>query len=66
MNELGNRLKDLLASHNLSQRELAREIDVSNVTISRIVKGRGNVTLKVLIAIADFFDITIDWLVGRE
>lgn len=66
MNELGNRLKDLLASHNMSQRELARKVGISNTTISRIVKGQGDVMLSVLIAIADYFDVTIDWLVGRE
>lgn len=66
MNELGNRLNDLLVSHGMTQRELAKEVGISNVTISRIVKGQKNVTLNVLIAIADFFDITIDWLVGRK
>lgn len=66
MNELGNRLSDLLVSHDMSQRELANELGVSNVTISRIIKGQGNVTLNTLIAIADFFSVSIDWLVGRE
>ena len=66
MKEIGNRLSDLLASHDMSQRELAAELVVSNATISRIVKGQGNVTLKTLIAIADYFCVSIDWLVGRE
>lgn len=66
MNELGNRLSDLLVSHDMSQRALADELGVSNVTISRIIRGQGNVTLNTLIAIADFFSVSIDWLVGRE
>ena len=66
MKEIGNRLSDLLASHDMSQRELADELGVSNATISRIVKGQDNVTLKTLIAIADHFCVSIDWLVGRE
>lgn len=66
MEELGNRLNDLLASHDISQRELALNLGISNVTISRIVRGQGNVMLETLIAIADYFSVSIDWLVGRE
>lgn len=62
MNELGNRLGDLLVSHDMSQRALADELGVSNVTISRIIRGQGNVTLNTLIAIADFFSVSLDWL----
>jgi len=66
MNELGNRLSDLLTSHDMSQRELADKLGVSNVTISRIIKGQGNVMLNTLVAIADHFCVSLDWLVGRE
>ena len=66
MNELGNRLSDLLASSDTSQRKLAKQIGVSNATISRIIKGDWNVTARVLIAIADHFCVSLDWLVGRE
>ena len=66
MYDIGNRLSDLLASNDISQRELAKEIGVSNATISRIISGDGNVTLKTAIAIADHFCVSLDWLTGRE
>lgn len=66
MNDIGSRLSDLLASSDTSQRELARQIGTSNATISRIIKGDRNVTARVLIAIADHFCVSLDWLVGRE
>ena len=66
MSELGNRLSDLLASSDTSQRELAKQIGVSNSTISRIINGDGNVMLKTVIAIADYFSVSLEWLVGRE
>lgn len=66
MNDIGNRLSDLLTSHDMSQRELARQICTSNATISRIIKGDWNVTVRVLIAIADQFCVSLDWLTGRE
>ena len=66
MNELGNRLSDLLASSDTSQRKLAKQIGVSNATISRIINGDGDAMLKTVIAIADYFSVSLDWLVGRE
>ena len=66
MNDIGNRLSDLLASSDISQRELAKEIEVSNSTISRIISGDGNVQLKTAVAIADHFCVSLACLVGRE
>lgn len=66
MNEFGNRLNDLLVSSDTTQRELARQIGVSNATISRIINGDGGVMLKTVIAIADYFSVSLEWLVGRE
>lgn len=66
MNELGSRLSDLLASSDTSQRKLAKQIGVSNATISRIINGDGGVMLKTVIAIADYFSVSLEWLVGRE
>lgn len=66
MNELGNRLSDLLASSDTSQRKLAKQIGVSNATISRIINGDGDVMLKTVIAITDYFSVSLEWLVWRE
>ena len=66
MNDIGSRLSDLLASSDTSQRELARQIGVSNATISRIINGDGNVMFKTMIAIADYFSVSLEWLAGRE
>lgn len=66
MDDIGNRLSDLLTSHDMSQRELARQIGTSNATISRIINGDGNAMLKTVIAIADYFSVSLEWLVGRE
>ncbi len=66
MDTIGNRLRDLLTSSDISQRKLAKEIEVSNSTISRIISGDGNVQLKTAVAIADYFCVSLDWLLGRE
>lgn len=64
-NVIGVNLGDLLVCHNLSQRQLAKDLNVSNATISRICTGRIP-TGEMLIKLADYFSVSIDWLVGRE
>lgn len=44
----------------------ARQIGTSNATISRIINGDGDAMLKTVIAIADYFSVSLEWLVGRE
>ena len=66
MDSICNRLSDLITSNDMSQRELAKQIGVSNATISRIISGDSNAMLKTAIAIADHFCVSLDWLTGRE
>lgn len=59
---IGNRLKSLRVEHDLSQRELATELGVSNSTISRIEKDESLPDTKTLIAYMDHFCISADWI----
>ena len=63
--EIGVNLNDLLVCNDISQRQLAKDLNVSNATISRICAGRMP-TGEMLIKLADYFSVSIDWLVGRE
>ena len=66
MDTIGNRLGGLLVEHDLSQRDLSAEINVAHSTISRIISGNVIPSGRVLIELADYFCVSIDWLVGRE
>ena len=66
MDTIGNRLSGLLVEHDLSQRDLSAEINVAHSTISRIISGNVIPSGRVLIELADYFCVSIDWLVGRE
>ena len=66
MDTIGNRLSGLLVEHGLSQRDLSAEINVAHSTISRIISGNVIPSGRVLIELADYFCVSIDWLVGRE
>ena len=64
--KFGERLKELRQEKNIGQVELAAKIGVSKGIISLWEKGKREPTLSSLVAIADYFSITIDYLIGRE
>jgi len=67
MSTFSDRLKELRSSKKLSQLDLAKEIGVSQRAVSYYELGEEDIpTLEVLIKIADFFDVTLDYLVGRR
>ena len=59
------RLKFLRKSKHLSQVRLAMDLNVNQNTISRYENMNVEADYKMLIAIADYFDVSIDYLLGR-
>ena len=66
MNKFYQVLKELRAYSKLSQVELADKLGVTQTAIAKWESGDREPSIDVLISIADFFDCTIDYLVGRE
>lgn len=60
------RLRDLRKEMNLTQLELARETGATQRQVSFWEKGQVEPNLFWLIKLADYFDVTIDYLVGRN
>lgn len=60
------KLKILRKSKDISQTNLADEIDVSQGTISGWESGAYEPNISQLIQLADLFDVSIDYLVGRS
>lgn len=58
------RLISLLEENNITQLQLAKEIGVSNVTISRYLSGERRPQIDVAIKMANFFDVSLDYLMG--
>lgn len=61
----GERVRQLREAQNLSQKTLGEVIDVSYAQISDIERGRRFTTIQNIAAMADFFNVSIDYLVGR-
>lgn len=61
----GERLKFLRTDKELSQQKLANELSVNQRTVSNWEKGIRRPDFEILVSIADFFDVTTDFLLGR-
>ena len=58
----GRRLKELRLSRGLSQAELAAQLHLSSTTINRYEHGLREPSLDVLMAVAEFFSVDINYL----
>lgn len=59
------RLKLLQKQKHMSQLSLAMKLNTTQMSISRYETGKREPDLKTLILIADFFDVSIDYLLER-
>ncbi len=67
MNTIGQRIKFLRESLNLSQQEVADKTGISRGNISNYEKDRVSPAADTIIALCAYFDISSDWLLtGRE
>ena len=55
-----NRIKELRARDNLTQSDLAKQVDVRRETIVFLEKGKYNPSLKLAHSIAKVFDLKIE------
>ena len=59
------RLKELRKKKGLSQLRLATELNTTQNTISRYETGEREPGIDELINIADYFNVSVDYLIGR-
>jgi len=60
-----DRIRDLREDRDLTQKELAERLQVHQTTYSDYELGRLNVPVSVLHKLADFYGVSIDYLLGR-
>ena len=61
-----SQIRKLMRDNHVTQRDLAHELGVSEQAISDKFHGRSNFTLRDVSRIADFFDVSTDFVLGRE
>ena len=60
------RLLLLRIERNLSQKELAQYLSITSQAVTMMEKEKRIPSFEVLCKIADFFDVSLDYLVGRS
>ena len=59
------RLKDLRAEHNLTQDKAAKEMDMPLRSYARLETDGAKPNYDTLLKIADYYNVSVDWLMGR-
>lgn len=60
------KIKDLLCDYSVTRAELSRKMGISRSAISQKLNGNIAITLNDVVEIANLFDKSTDWLLGRE
>ncbi len=66
INFYNNKIKELRNEQKLSQRQLAIALNTSQANLSRWEKGLIEPSIVECWKMADFFDVTLDYLCGRK
>ena len=65
MSVFSERLRELRLNKEMSQRDLSLCIGVTATSVQRFEYGTGKPSLDTVIKIADFFKVSVDYLIGR-
>jgi transcriptional regulator with XRE-family HTH domain len=66
MSIFSNRLKDLRKDRRLTQKQLASKLFIDDTSISKYENDKAMPENELLQRIADFFEVSVDYLLGRD
>ena len=66
MHMIFSRIRDLREDSDKKQVELATYLNIDQSTYSDYERGNINIPIEQLIKIADFYNVSLDYLVGRD
>lgn len=64
--KIKERLKELRIKNNITQKQLANAVSITEIAVSRYELGVRTPTLEIAAALADYFNVSLDYLVGRS
>lgn len=59
------RLRDLRKDKDLSQKQIAQLLDMSQTGYSKYETGENDIPTQILIKLADFYNTSVDYILGR-
>ena len=60
-----NRIRDLREDRDMSQKEIARMLGMSQTGYSKYETGENDIPTQILIKLADFYNTSVDYMLGR-
>lgn len=67
MKESGKRIQELRRGRGMTQTQLAEYVGISSDNLGRIERGQQGVSIDLLIELADFFAVSMDYIaLGRK
>ena len=66
MSVFAERLKELRKEKRLTQQKVADSLNISQPNYRRWESGERRPSVETLLMLADYFDVSIDYLVGRK
>ncbi len=60
-----NRIRDLREDKDMNQTEIANYLGMSQTGYSKYETGEHDIPTAILIKLADFYDVSVDYLLGR-
>ena len=58
-------IRNLREDHDKTQKELADYLNIKQTTYSKYELGKVNIPVEVFIKLADFYNVSVDYLLGR-
>ncbi len=65
MEKIGQRMKELREASHLSQAEIAKICDSSQASVAKAESGKVAPSIKLVLKMADYFDVSMDYLCCR-
>ncbi len=59
-------IRNLREDNDKKQQELAEYLNIKQTTYSKYELGKINIPIEVFIKLADYYDVSVDYLVGRS
>lgn len=59
-------IRNLREDHDLTQKEIADLLHIKQTTYSKYELGKINIPIEVFITLADYYNTSVDYLVGRS
>lgn len=59
------RIRDLREDHDLTQEALSKKLNISQRAYSHFETGTRGIPIEIFIMLADIYNVSIDYLVGR-